>query len=163
NLISVRSNLLAWFDRSPVELPLHIPHSATDAGMFSRFFSEFARLGLGAGEVALFFRKLLELLALPEGKRIELFEGVSWWDFLECDKPERSRAFRDLVRATSRTMVAAKAEHASAYTIGRLAVRTLLDTLASVDRVLRGPTNEVWIDPWVEYLRSRGVTFHPEM
>lgn len=26
--------------------------------------------------------------------------------------------------------------------------------------VLDGPTNEVWIDPWVAYLESRGVVFH---
>jgi uncharacterized protein with NAD-binding domain and iron-sulfur cluster len=29
----------------------------------------------------------------------------------------------------------------------------------ALDRVLNGPTNEVWIDPWVAYLRKRGVAF----
>ena len=28
--------------------------------------------------------------------------------------------------------------------------------------LLNGPTNEVWIDPWVQYLQSLGVEFHKE-
>jgi uncharacterized protein with NAD-binding domain and iron-sulfur cluster len=28
-----------------------------------------------------------------------------------------------------------------------------------VDRVLSGPTNDVWITPWLEHLRSLGVTY----
>ena len=30
----------------------------------------------------------------------------------------------------------------------------------STDRVLNGPTNDVWIDPWRRYLESRGVGYH---
>src|SRR5262249_14975671 len=30
----------------------------------------------------------------------------------------------------------------------------------SSDRVLNGPTNDVWIDPWLRYLLSRGVQYH---
>jgi hypothetical protein len=57
-------------------------------------------------------------------------------------------------------MVAAKAEEASACTIGALVARTLADVLSTLDRVFNGPTNEVWIDPWRNYLQSRGVNFH---
>ena len=28
-----------------------------------------------------------------------------------------------------------------------------------LDRILDLPTNEAWIDPWVAYLKSRGVRF----
>src|SRR4029079_12919677 len=30
------------------------------------------------------------------------------------------------------------------------------------DRVLDGPTNQVWLYPWLQYLRSLGVTYLPE-
>ena len=30
----------------------------------------------------------------------------------------------------------------------------------STDRVLNGPTNDVWIDPWRRYLESQGVAYH---
>ena len=26
--------------------------------------------------------------------------------------------------------------------------------------MLNGPTNDVWIDPWLEYLESTGVKYH---
>ena len=32
----------------------------------------------------------------------------------------------------------------------------------SADRVLNGPTNDVWIDPWLTYLRGRGVEYRLE-
>ena len=28
------------------------------------------------------------------------------------------------------------------------------------DRVLNGPTSAQWLDPWVDHLRAKGVTFH---
>ena len=37
---------------------------------------------------------------------------------------------------------------------------TFLDpTSGSTDRLLDGPTNLVWIDPWCSYLESRGVQY----
>jgi uncharacterized protein with NAD-binding domain and iron-sulfur cluster len=163
NLVSVRTNLLASFDRAPIALPLKVPGNIEQATMLSQFIAEFSRLGLSASEVALFFRKIVEFLAASDQKREELLDQKTWWDFLECDKEGRSLAYQELVRATTRTSVAAKAEEVSAYTIGRLVVRTLLDTMSTVDRVLNGPTNEVWIEPWVAYLKGRGVEFHANM
>lgn len=163
NLVSVKSNLLAWYDRAPISLPLRVPSSVNEAVSISNFLAEFGSLGITTGEIALFVRKMLEFVLLPDEKRVDAFEHVTWWDYLECSKPGRSRAYQDFVRATTRTMVAAKAEQVSAYTIGRLAIRTLLDTLSTLDRVLNGPTAEVWIDPWVAHLEARGVEFHTDL
>jgi uncharacterized protein with NAD-binding domain and iron-sulfur cluster len=162
NLVSVKSNLLAWFDRAPISLPLRVPGSVNEAVDVSNFFSDFSSLGITTGELALFVRKMVEFLACSEEKRVELFERITWWDYLECAKPGRSRAYQDFVRATTRTMVAAKAEQVSAYTIGRIVIRTLLDTLSSLDRVLNGPTSEAWLEPWVAHLEARGVRFRTD-
>ena len=35
----------------------------------------------------------------------------------------------------------------------------LAEPSISADRVLNGPTNDVWIDPWLTYLRGRGVEY----
>ena len=60
-------------------------------------------------------------------------------------------------------MVAAKANEASTKTVGDILVQLLFDTLepgTSSDRVLNGPTNEVWIEPWLQHLESQGVSYH---
>ena len=59
--------------------------------------------------------------------------------------------------------MAAKARRASTRTIGDIFVQLMLTVLdptgGSTDRVLDGPTNLVWIDPWLAYLKSRGVQY----
>jgi uncharacterized protein with NAD-binding domain and iron-sulfur cluster len=37
----------------------------------------------------------------------------------------------------------------------------IADPTRTFDRVLRGPTNEAWIEPWRRYLAARGVEFRP--
>jgi hypothetical protein len=64
----------------------------------------------------------------------------------------------------TRSLVAAKAKTASTKTIGDIFVQLLFDIVTpgpSTDRVLNGPTNDVWINPWMEYLRSKGVRYQP--
>jgi uncharacterized protein with NAD-binding domain and iron-sulfur cluster len=158
NLVAVSVDVLTWYDRNPIEVLMHFPRSFDQAKTALSVVGQLRRLGLGPGEVSFFVQRLAEFLATPEPRREERYDQLTWWDFLEADR--KSQAFRDLISATTRTMVAAKATEASAYTIGKMAVRTLFDTLSTVDRVLNGPTNEVWIDPWVSYLQSRGVQFH---
>jgi len=157
NLVTISTNLLTWSNREPVPLPLRAPSSLGQLSQASGFLEAFGRLGFTSADVAHFVAKLAAFLGVPEDKRVERFEQISWWDYLGCE--ERSPAFQDLIRATTRSLIAAKAEEVSAYTMGRLATRTLLDTLSTVDRVLNGPTNTVWIEPWRKYLHARGVKF----
>ena len=159
NLVAADSEQLTWYDRDQIDVLAHAPRNLPQALSALSTAGRFRHLGLAPGEVAFFVRKLVEFLATPESKRIERFDQMTWWDYLEADR--KSQAFRDLIAATTRTMVAAKARQVSAYSIANMAIRTLFDLSGTVDRVLNGPTNEVWIEPWVEYLKGRGVTFHP--
>jgi hypothetical protein len=158
NLVAVEKDLLAWYDRDPISVLMHFPRSAEQAKTLAGFAGDLGRLRLAPGEMAFFGHCMAKFAVMPEAERIARLEPVTWWDYLDADN--KSQTYRDLIAATTRLMVAAKAQEASAYTIGKLALRTFSDALASVDRVLKGPTNEVWIDPWVEHLRGLGVTFH---
>ncbi len=158
NLVAAQTSLLTWFDRPPLALPLRVPRSLSETSTLNAFVNSVADLGLTAAEVRSFTSKLIDFASMPEERRLERLEGVTWWAYLECDS--KSRAYCDLVRATTRTMVAAKAEEVSAYSIGHLALRTLSDMLTTVDRVLDGPTSEVWIEPWIALLEAKGVVFH---
>ena len=85
---------------------------------------------------------------------------TSWWEFVGAE--QRSAAYQKFLAAgITRSLVAAKARKASTRTIGDVFVQLMLTilnpTAGSTDRVLDGPTNLVWIDPWRAYLEFQRV------
>jgi uncharacterized protein with NAD-binding domain and iron-sulfur cluster len=159
NLVTIKAGRLAWYAREPIPAPMHLPRELSQATSLVSFLSGLYDLGLTPTEVLEFFNKMAQFVAMPESRRLQELEKITWWDYLEADAG-KSQAYRDLISATTRLLVAAKATEASAYTIGHLALRTLSDAVTNVDRVLNGPTSEVWIEPWVDFLTKKGVVFH---
>ena len=159
NLVPADTNWLVSYDRDPVKALLRLPTSFQELKTLAAFPAELMRLGLTADDMQFFFGKLLEFATSSEERRVREYDTQTWAQFLDADK--RSPAFRAyLVEAATRNTVAARPDEASAYTIGRIAIQTLLDTLnpeTFSDQVLNGPTSEVWIDPWLDSLRGRGV------
>ncbi len=159
-LVPTDRNLLARYDSDPVPILLHSPKTTNQAQALLTFARQLFAMGLPVADVTLFFKRLGAFVRTPEEEREKEYDAQSWWNFLSAG--ERSEAFRTLTIATTRTLVAAKAEIASAYTIALLAVRTLFDSPLKPDCVLDGPTSETWFDPWRSYLEGRGVEFHCE-
>ena len=58
-------------------------------------------------------------------------------------------------------MVAVRAQEGSTRTVGYTFLQLLygLLTYGGFDRLLNGPTNDVWLQLWVTYLRAKGVKF----
>src|SRR5690606_26264164 len=87
---------------------------------------------------------------------------LGWWDYLESDRfSEIYQAL--LVQGLTRTLVAANAKKASTKTGGDIFLQLIFNMTNSkinTDRVLNGPTNDVWIDPWLAYLVEKGVKYH---
>jgi uncharacterized protein with NAD-binding domain and iron-sulfur cluster len=109
------------------------------------------------GEAAFFAERMLELLTSCEARRVEELDHETWWNYLEADR--MSPAFRRLVRSTQ-SLVALRAERASARTVGRIYLQLLRGTLdpeLDAERILNGPTSEAWIDPWRAHLERLGV------
>jgi uncharacterized protein with NAD-binding domain and iron-sulfur cluster len=156
HLVNVNSNLLLTYNRPPIPILLHAPRSADQVQKLVSFVREIQKMGLSLEDALLFFRRLVEFLSVPDDVRRQKYDGMSWTAFI--DAGNRTPAFRVLASHT-RTLVAAKPTEASAYTIATMAVRTLFDSSLTIDRVLDGPTSEVWIDPWYRYLEGRGVEF----
>jgi uncharacterized protein with NAD-binding domain and iron-sulfur cluster len=68
-----------------------------------------------------------------------------------------------MVSALTRSLVAAHADELSVRTGGYILLQLQLAGLrlkGNLPRVLNGPTSEVWLEPWREYLVSRGVRFN---
>ena len=119
-------------------------------------------LGIPDAEVLFYVGRLLTLLSSCEERRIAEYEKIAWWDFI--DAANKSVPYQQfLARGMTRSMVAIRAEEGSTRTVGDIGLQLtlgLLNPAVPLDRLLNGPTNEVWIDPWVEYLQSLGVEFH---
>jgi uncharacterized protein with NAD-binding domain and iron-sulfur cluster len=118
----------------------------------------FKILDFDAADFNLFSAKILQFFTSCDARRLDTYERLSWWQFLQGD--DYSPNFRRQLRAVPRTMVAMDPQRGSARTIGTTSMQLILDFASSGvtnDRTLGGPTTEMWIDPWIAYLHSRGV------
>ena len=114
-------------------------------------------------EGTFFVSRLMTFLTSSDERRFGQWEKVSWWDFVRAEKFSEEYQ-KVLASGLTRSLVAAKAETASTRTIGNMAEAFIYNIMnrgndGSLDRVLNGPTSEVWIEPWVTHLRSLGVQF----
>lgn len=114
-------------------------------------------------EAAFFANRLLTLLSSSERRWREEYDERSWWEFIRAE--EMSPAYRTyLGYGITQSLVAMRPQVSSTRTIGRIylqMLRGLFDPDLPADRLLDGPTNEAWIDPWVAHLRRRGVDLVP--
>jgi len=138
----------------------HLPESLEDFAVVSRFVLEAATgLGIPPHETALFLERLLTLLTSCDERRLGQWELQSWWSFVGAE--QRSPAFRKfLADGLTRTLVAARAREMSARTGGSILLQLIFDLTRAggrADRVLDGPTSDVWIDPWAAHLERLGV------
>ncbi len=138
------------------------PRTAEDWAVALRSLCEGLAIGIPETEILFYIDRLLVLLTSCEERRIAEYEKIPWGDFL--DAANKSEAFqRFLARGMTRSMVALRAEDGSTRTVGYIGLQLTLGLLLPGepdDRLLNGPTNEVWIDPWLRYLTSLGVEFH---
>jgi uncharacterized protein with NAD-binding domain and iron-sulfur cluster len=143
----------------------HLPESLEDFAVVARFLLEAATsLGVPPQDTAWFLDRLLTLLTSCDERRLGQWELQSWWRYVDADN--RSKAFQKfLAEGLTRTLVAARAREMSARTGGSILLQLIFDLTRAggrADRVLDGPTSDVWIDPWATHLEGLGVEFHRE-
>lgn len=163
HLVDATRILLAQADgRNELILPARWPSSINDLAVFVQVTWDFAHsVRIPPWELAWFMGRLLTLLTSCDERRLNEWELKSWWDYTSADKlSDNFQKF--LADGLTRTLVAAQAKEMSARTGGLILCQLLFDMMragGSVDRVLDGPTSDVWIDPWRVYLQSvRGVS-----
>lgn len=114
-------------------------------------------------ELALFVNRFIVYVTSSDERRLGQWENVPWWEYVRAEG--KSRDYQAIVaRFLTRGLVAVKEEVASTRTVGAMGQAFLLSGLGlgtdgGLARMLNAPTNEAWIDPWVAYLRGRGVRF----
>ncbi len=145
------------FDSAPsFTLPAHRPRTLKELGQLLRYIAGLGDMGVSSDDLMFIAWQLWKLVTSCEQRRIEELEKRSWWEYV--DASNRSEAFRRLlVIGLTRNLVASKAEKANARTVGQVGIQLLIDLFTGArptDRILDGPTNDVWIDPWVSHLKS---------
>lgn len=160
NLVQAREYLIASGSAN-VTLSAAFPRTLGDVLTALRRLFDVRQLGVPEHELAFFAARLLTILTSCSERRDAELDAVPWWDFIGAET--RSEAYRSfLAVGLTRTLVALKAQEASTRTVGNILIQLLLDTWSprnELDRILAGPTSELWIDPWRAYLGARGVKF----
>jgi uncharacterized protein with NAD-binding domain and iron-sulfur cluster len=164
NLVDAAVLRIASHDRLPYDLPARFPQSPEDLkiGVFAIVAALSGQVGMPLDDGLFFASKMWQFLTSCEERRLVEYERLNWWDFIEADS--RSEPYKKYFgNGITRSLVAAKARRASTKTIGDIFMQIAFDILlpgVAADRLLNGPTNDVWIDPWLAYLRERGVVYH---
>lgn len=164
NLVDTSVLKIAPSDRPSLDLPAEFPRAPADlqAAVFAVVAGLSGKFGVSLEDAVFFGTKLWQFLTSCEERRMVEYERINWWDFIEADS--RSPAYRKYFgNGITRSLVAAKARRASTKTIGSIFLQIVFDILlpgVAADRLLNGPTNDVWIDPWLTYLRGQGLVYH---
>jgi len=165
NLVDTTRCQLNRYGRYPVDLIARSPRTVTDVRAMLDDVTRFINgdLDLTHDDLRFFGSKVWQIVTSCRERRNADYEKTAWWEFIGAE--HRSLAYQKLLgHGITRSLVAAKARTASTKTIGDIFVQLLFDIVTpgpSTDRVLNGPTNDVWIDPWRRYLESQGVAYHP--
>jgi geranylgeranyl pyrophosphate synthase/uncharacterized protein with NAD-binding domain and iron-sulfur cluster len=164
HLVQTTRVAITQYGKPTFVVPAVHPRAPGDAGAILRdILLAFSPVtDLTPDDVAFFGARIWQILTSCPQRRLAEYEGIDWWDFVGAQ--ERSVAYRKfLADGITRSLVAAKARKASTRTIGDIFVQLMLTianpAAASTDRVLDGPTNQVWIDPWLALLEARGVRY----
>ncbi|HKE40142.1 MAG TPA: FAD-dependent oxidoreductase [Casimicrobiaceae bacterium] len=128
------------------------------------FLALFDNLDIPQDEIVFFVTRLLALATSCDDRYEREYEQIAFWDFIEAET--RSENYRQyLGQGLTRSLVAMRAEESSTRTVGRILLQLFYGILVPgrvFDRLLSGPTTDVWIDPWRTHLTEHlAVTLVP--
>ena len=155
NLVLATRMLLARAGRADPVWVARFPETLDD--FRTALLALFDDLDLPHHEIVYFVSRVLGLATSCEDRFREEFEHVSFWDFIGA-RTRSDNYRRYLGQGMTRSMVAMRAEDSSTRTVGRILLQLLWGIVVPgrvFDRLLSGPTNDVWIDPWRRHLTER--------
>jgi 15-cis-phytoene desaturase len=160
NLTVATRMLLARVGRTELTWIARCPKTLEDLRQF--LLELFTPLGVPSIELHFFISRLLMVATSCPERRFAEYENIPWWDFIKA--PRMTKTYQAyLGQGVTRSMVAMRAEESSTRTVGSTQLQLLNSMISGdrvMDRLLCGPTNDVWIHPWTQYLETLGVEFH---
>ena len=160
NLSIATRMLLARAGQTQIEWVARRPNNLDDLRAF--LIELFTPFGVPPEELSFFVSRLLMVATSCAERRLVEYENIAWWDFIAA--PRMSKAYQAyLGQGLTRSLVAMRAEESSTRTVGATQLQLLYSFISPdgvFDRLLSGPTNDVWIYPWTQHLQNLGVEFH---
>jgi hypothetical protein len=125
-------------------------------GGFARLFLRNPSLGLAPAEAAFAATKLINGMTMCDERREAELEHVPWAEYMNAR--EMSEAYQTVaVRGLTQNFVAMDANLSSTKTAITIIARLVNDLTMpgrTADRVLNGPTSDVWFKHWQAYLQK---------
>jgi 15-cis-phytoene desaturase len=161
NLVAASMGYFAYEGGTPLLAPSIGPRNLKELIEHLKDMAGFRKV-LTMKDIEHFAGKLWQIMTSCDERRIAEYEQQSWVEFI--DAANQSTAYQTwFAGAMTRTLIAASGEKASARTVGDILVTLMVGGMRwgeQSDRLLNGPTNEVWVGPWHDLLTSMGVRFH---
>jgi uncharacterized protein with NAD-binding domain and iron-sulfur cluster len=162
NLTPTHRIMMSRYGEPELITVANFPRTWAEVRLLIKFIKDFESCGLTKEELSLFKTKVLQLMTSCKDRSKDEYERLGWWEYM--DAIDQSILYQNLlVGGMVRTLVAAQAKSASTKTGGTVFLQLLFNMATpgmNTDRVLNGPTNERWLAPWSEYLRSKGVKYY---
>jgi len=157
NLVATSEFALYRENFPPFIAPVNFP--TTIDGWREALKALFTPLGIGKDNVEFFVGQLLKLAGSCQQRLDYEYDGRPWWDYVDAEA--RGVEYqRVLAQGLTRSLVAVQAKISSTRTVGTMFLQLLYNMLTpfvQTDRVLNGPTNDQWLNPWTAYLTGKGV------
>lgn len=163
NLTDANEMAIPRFGQPPIEIAARFPKTLGELteDLKAMFLDN---TGLTAKEVEFFGERLWQILTSCHERRLAEYEGITWVDFLQAKKFDSKPYTQLLVDGLSRSLLANDPALASTRTTGDTNIQLILGITdpfrTQTDRLLKGPTSKVWLDPWYEFLTGHGIGYH---
>jgi uncharacterized protein with NAD-binding domain and iron-sulfur cluster len=160
NLIGTDRTRVLKTDGSGFDMITHFPLSIQDL-ITMRPNAWYEKMGIPSADTREFLRRTLFFLTSCSERRFAEYEDITYWNFLDCDRrhPNFQLYFGEVA---VQALVAMQPRLASARTTVTIGLQLWMDHMkpgVRVARLLNGPTQDAWLDPWLSYLRQLGVDY----
>lgn len=162
NLVQASREMIAQKGAFALIMPARFPRSLADLKLMIKDMHEVHDLGIADADLDFFADRVWQLSTSCAARRQQDYERLSWTDYVQGDSRGKNYK-RILVDGTTRTLVAANPNTASTQVGGEVLTEILFSSARpgpSADQLLNGPTSDVWIDPWLEYIEELGANYH---
>src|SRR5262249_8235198 len=157
HLVVAEVLMMARYVGEPLTVTARFPQSIADLERNLHMMFD-NKLDISDDDYLFFAERMWQLMTTCWDRRREEYDKIAWWQYVDAANPKRSDDYRKYFAiGLTRTLVAAKADEVSIKTGGDILVQLMLNMATPgfySDRLLDGPTSEVWIGPWLEYLTT---------